>query len=81
MAKVDRYLPVLKKTKKGKPRASVHKDPYGKYMLFEVHCKRMAQVANQLSSQEVLLKRIRNLEEENEKLRCLCAARGIYDLQ
>ena len=81
MKKVDRYLPVLKKDKKGKPRASVHKDPYGKYMLFEEHAKRMASVKNQLFSQEILWKKIRSLEDENERLRSLCGSHGVYDFQ
>ena len=70
MPKIARYLPVLKKKKDGSGyRASVHKDPYGKYVLFEEHVKRMAARTNQLVGEEKLRKRIRELEKENEQLK------------
>lgn len=83
MKKIERYLPVLKKDRKGKYRASVHKDPYGKYVKFEEHAKRMASLQNELSTQETLRRRIRDLEEENERLRSICSshegnAYGLY---
>lgn len=74
MKKIDRYLPVLKKDRKGKLRASVHKDPYGKYILFEEHVKRICRIKSEVISQETLRDRIRKLEEENEMLRCRISA-------
>ena len=79
MKKIERYLPVLKKDRKGKYRASVHKDPYGKYVKFEEHAKRVAILQNQLSTQEVLRKQIRMLEEENERLLCLCGSNVLHN--
>lgn len=70
MSKIARYLPVLKKKKSGEGyRASVHKDPYGRYVLFEEHVKRNASLRAELVGEEKLRKRIRELEIENSKLR------------
>ena len=70
MSKVARYLPVLKKKKDGIGyRASVHKDPYGKYMLFEEHVEKVETLKAELVCNDKLRKRIQYLEKENEKLR------------
>ena len=69
MKKIQRYLPILKKKKNEKDfRATVQKDPYGKYVLFEEHARRVARLQNDLASEAVLRKRIRDLEEEVGKL-------------
>ncbi|MDY0188121.1 MAG: hypothetical protein RBR16_09380 [Syntrophus sp. (in: bacteria)] len=70
MSKLARYLPVLKKKKNGEGyRASVHKDPYGKYVLFEEHARKVAAVQAKLTGEDKLRKRIQELELENIKLR------------
>jgi len=67
--KIARYLPVLKKKRDGGYRASVHKDPYGKYILFEEHVKRVESLKMDITASDKLRKRIQELEHENLKLR------------
>jgi len=67
--KIARYLPVLKKKRDGGYRASVHKDPYGRYILFEEHIKRVESLKMDITASEKLRKRIQELELENLKLR------------
>lgn len=69
MKKIDRYLPVLKKDRTGKLRASVHKDPYGRYVLFSTHVERVEKLKREIGDFLYLQKKIRDLEEENERLR------------
>jgi hypothetical protein len=57
VSKVARYLPVLKKKKDGTGyRASVHKDPYGKYMLFETHVAEVSALRREVEYLRKLLR-------------------------
>lgn len=69
MPKIARYLPVLKKKKDGGYRASVHKDPYGKYILFETHVNKVERLKKEVERGEYFRKKVLHLEEENERLR------------
>ena len=85
--KISRFRPILRERKKGNGyRIDMSKAIHGRYVLFEDHVKRIASLRNELSTQETLRNRIRDLEEENERLRSICSshegkAYGFYDFQ